>query len=142
MPLIAVTRLRIRSRWFMPFFQWHAFRAARQARMAAGNIDVVLFRDAHRTFWTCTAWKDQEAMRGYMSAEPHRSAMGKLAGWCDEASVVHWTQESGELPTWRAAHERMQNEGRPSRVLHPSPDHLAYRIAAPPQPDGRVARAG
>jgi hypothetical protein len=25
----------------------------------------------------------------------------------------------------------MQAEGRTSKVLHPSPDHLAFRIAAP-----------
>lgn len=142
MPLIAVTRLRIRSPWFLPLFQWHAFRSAGQARAAAGNIELALFNDANRTFWTCSSWKDLESMRGYMSAEPHRSAMRKLAGWCDEASVVHWTQASGVLPTWRAAHERMQHDGRPSRVDHPSPDHLAFRIAVPLQAGDRKAKPG
>lgn len=135
MPLIAVTRLRIRSPWYLPAFQWHAFRAARQARTAPGHLDMALFNDAHRAFWTCTAWTDLEAMRTYLAAEPHRSAMRKLAHWCDEASVVHWTQDSPALPTWGAAHARMQQEGRPSRVDHPSPDHVAFRIAVPRQSD-------
>lgn len=141
MPLIAVTRLRIRSPWFLPGFHWQALRAARQARASVGIIDVALFKDAHRTFWTCTAWQDPDAMRHFMSAEPHRSAMRRLAGWCDEASVVHWTQASGELPTWAVAHARMQREGRPSRVDHPSPDHLAYRIAVPVQANHGGANA-
>lgn len=141
MPLIALTRLRVRSPWFLPMFHWHALRAARQARSAPGNIDVVLFKDAHRTFWTCTAWNDLEAMRDFMSGQPHRSAMRKLADWCDEASVVHWTQESSELPTWRAAHERMQRDGRPSKVHRPSPDHLAYRIAVPRRANDREAKS-
>lgn len=141
MPLIAVTRLRVRSPWFLPRFLWHASRAARQARTTAGNLGVALFQDAQRTFWTCTAWDDAEAMRGYLLAEPHRSTMRKLAGWCDEASVVHWMQASSELPTWRAAHERMQQDGRPSKLDHPSPDHLVYRVAAPRQASGREANA-
>ncbi len=135
MPLIAVTRLRIRSPWYLPAFQWHAFRAARQARTAPGHLDMALFNDAHWAFWTCTAWTDLEAMRTYLAAEPHRSAMRKLAHYCDEASVVHWTQDSPELPSWGAAHARMQQEGRPSRVHHPSPDHVAFRIAVPRQSD-------
>ena len=57
--------------------------------------------------------------------------MRKLALWCDEASVVHWEQASQELPPWPVVHERMQSEGRASRVNHPSQAHLAFRIRAP-----------
>ncbi len=131
MPLISVTRLRIRSAWYMPAFFLQAFRSARQAKAAPGNLAVAVLNEPRRTFWTCTAWSDQESMRAYMSAEPHRSAMRQLAHWCDEASVVHWQQPSGELPQWLAAHQRMQTEGRPSKVVHPSESHLAFRVAAP-----------
>ena len=67
-------------------------------------------------------------MRAFMLAGPHRRAMPKLLEWCDEASVVHWNQESPALPDWREAYRRMVEEGRPSKVNHPSPAHRACEI--------------
>ena len=131
MALIAITRLRIRSAWFMPAFFVHSFRTARQAQRAAGNLAVAVLNERPRTFWTCTAWSDLASMRAYMSAEPHRSVMRKLAHWCDEASVAHWEQPSADLPEWPVAHRRMQEQGRASRVNHPSDAHLAYHVPAP-----------
>jgi heme-degrading monooxygenase HmoA len=115
----------------MPLFLLAAFRSAQQAKAAPGNVAVAVLNDEHRTFWTCSAWSDDDAMRSYMSRDPHRSVMRKLAHWCDEASVVHWEQASRELPPWPVVHERMQYQGRPSRVEHPSESHLAFRVPAP-----------
>jgi len=92
---------------------------------------MTILNDVSRTFWTCTAWKDESDMRAFMMSPPHRNAMPKLIHWCSEAAVVHWTQESPALPDWTEAHRRMVSEGRPSKVSHPSPDHDAFRIAAP-----------
>ena len=39
------------------------FRAARQAKAAQDGILVAVLRDAARTFWTRTVWKDEAAMR-------------------------------------------------------------------------------
>ena len=106
-------------------------RSRNQARSAPGNLGVELLRDAANTYWTCTAWQDESAMRAFMMAEPHRSAMGKLAGWCNEASVVHWNQDTADLPDWIEAHRRMASEGRRSRVRHPTEAHEGFRIPAP-----------
>jgi len=57
--------------------------------------------------------------------------MPRLLEWCDEASIVHWLQESAELPSWDEAHRRIQQEGRRSKVNHPSAAHLAYEIPSP-----------
>ena len=57
--------------------------------------------------------------------------MAKLVNWCDEASVVHWNQESRTLPGWHEAHRRMVTEGRRSKVNHPSSAHEAYKIPPP-----------
>jgi hypothetical protein len=131
MPLISVTRLRIRSARFLPGFFVYAFRSTRQARRTPGNLGAAVFNDSLHTFWTKTAWQDEAAMRAFMRSGPHTLAMPKLAHWCDEASVVHWSQDTAELPAWPEAHRRMQAEGRPSRVRHPSPAHEAFRIAPP-----------
>jgi hypothetical protein len=50
---------------------------------------------------------------------------------CDEAAVVHWTQDSPELPTWPEACQRLKKEGRRSKVNHPSAAHSAYEFPAP-----------
>jgi len=135
--LVAITRLRIRSWRVAPAFAVQALRSARQAKAASGNVGVALLAEAHRTFWTLTMWIDENAMRAFMRAGAHRRVMGKLADWCDEAAVVHWTQEAPIAPSWEQAWQRLQREGRPSRVDRPTPAHANFQIAAP-----RVSRFG
>ena len=131
MPLVSVTRLRIRSWMYLPAFFFRSFRIGNRAKAASGNLGVRILNDHRRTFWTCTAWESEAEMRAFMLAPPHGPAMRKLLEWCDEAAVVHWSQAATEMPTWTEAHERMQREGRPSKVNHPSEDHNRYAIAAP-----------
>ena len=134
MPLISVTRLRVRSIRYLPGFLLFTILSARQAKRAPGNLGMGALRDANSTLWTRTAWRDEAAMRAFMTAPPHRRAMAKLLDWCDEASVVHWTQESSALPDWREAHRKMVADGRRSKVNHPSPAHEAYQIPPPKIP--------
>ena len=131
MPIISVTRLRVRSWTFLPAFLIQSLRIGRQARNAAGNLGVNLLADRRKTFWTCTCWESEAAMRAFMLAGPHGPTMRKLLEWCDEAALVHWSQPGQELPTWMEAHQRMQREGRTSKVNHPSEDQRRFLIAPP-----------
>ncbi len=70
-------------------------------------------------------------MRAFMLAKPHGPTMRRLLEWCDEAALVHWTQAFVELPAWEEAHKRLQQEGRRSKVNHPSEDHVAFAIQVP-----------
>jgi hypothetical protein len=54
--------------------------------------------------------------------------MPKLLNWCDEASVVHWTQDSGPVSEWSEAYRRMVEDGRTSKVDHPSAAQLVHEI--------------
>jgi hypothetical protein len=121
----------VRSIWFLPGFLSYSLKSANQARNSAGNHGVELLRDARNTYWTCSAWHDEAALRAFLLADPHKTAMGKLANWCSEASVVHWQQDTAELPDWQEAHRRMATEGRRSRVRHPSEAHQDFRIPPP-----------
>ena len=129
MIFVSLTRLRVRSIRFMPAFALHALRTNNQVRKAPGFLDGALLPDRAWTFWTLTAWTSHEHMRAYMISGAHKQAMPRLLHWCDEASVAHWTQPALPLPTWAEADHRMRTQGRPSKVLHPSPNHaaLAYR---------------
>ena len=133
---ISVTRLRIRSfLHLLPFFL-HNERVVKQTVRAPGYLGGSLFVDAHRTFWTLTAWESKAAMLAYRNADAHKAAMPKLQHWCDEASVVHWEHADGEgMPAWPEAHKRMIEEGRKSKVRKPSADHEAGVIATPRWPN-------
>jgi hypothetical protein len=66
-----------------------------------------------------------------MLAGVHRKVMPRLLEWCDEAAVAHWNQDALEPPAWDEAHQRLQHEGRTSKVNHPSPAHRRFEIPAP-----------
>lgn len=105
MPVVSITRLRVRSWRFLLGFAWYAFRSSREATKAEGNVAVQVLNDRDRTFWTI--WTTEATMKNFMLAGAHREAMRKLLEWCDEASLVRWTQESSQLPTWPEAHRRL-----------------------------------
>jgi heme-degrading monooxygenase HmoA len=127
MPLVAITRLRLRSVIFELPFIWHAVPSGSQAKRADGCMNTVL-RRAAGAYWTMTMWRDAAAMRAYMTSGAHLKAMPKLIKWCDEAAVAHWQQDSTELPSWKEGEHRLAAEGRLSKVAHPSPAHLAGYI--------------
>ncbi len=82
MPLVAVTRLRLRSLRFLVPFAWYTWRSFEQAKHARGNLGVKLRKAEGITFWTLTAWQDEAAMSRYRITPPHRHAMAKLPEWC------------------------------------------------------------
>jgi hypothetical protein len=131
MPLVSITRLRVRSLRYLPAFLINAFRSAQQAKAASGNLAVSLLSDARFTFWTRTVWNDEQSMRAFMITGAHRSVMPRLLHWCDEASVAHWLQDSPEPPSWQEAYRRLQKEGRRSKVNNPSDAQLRFEIPPP-----------
>lgn len=146
MPFVSITRLRIRAIRFLPGLAVLAIRTRNQVLRAPGFRGGALLNDRAFALWTMTAWDDEASMRGYVLGGAHRIAMPRLVAWCDEASVVHWTQPEDALPSWEEADRRMRADGRPSRVRHPSPDHagLTYRAprltgATPLGPSARAA---
>ena len=129
MNFVSLTRLRIRSIRYLPFFAIHTFRSLRQVRKAPGFQTGALLNDRSWTFWTMTVCDGQESMRQFMSTGSHKQAMPRLLNWCDEASVTHWEQDGSTLPSWEEADRRMRETGRVSKVRNPSPRHadLNYR---------------
>ena len=90
-----------------------------------------MLSDANLAFWTRTLWDNEQSMRAFMAAPVHRRVMPKLLQWCDEAAVTHWLQDSPEPPSWQEVYRRLQQEGRTSKVDHPSAAQLRFEIPAP-----------
>jgi hypothetical protein len=130
MTFVSLTRLRIRSIRYVPLFVLHTLRSLRQVKRAPGFQIGALLPDRSWTFWTMTAWDNQESMRQYMLTGSHKAAMPHLLDWCDEASVAHWHQPEATLPSWGEADQRMRDSGRASKVRNPSPRHsnLSYPV--------------
>ena len=131
MPFVSLTRLRIRAWRYLPIFLVQTFRSAWQAKSAKNCLSVFVLREAHHTFWTRTVWTDAPAMKFFMLSGVHRKVMPSLLEWCDEASVADWVQDSLKPPSWEEAHRRMQQEGRRSKVNHPSEAHQRFEIPTP-----------
>jgi hypothetical protein len=138
MPFVSITRLRIRSWRYLPAFYIQAYRTGRQAATAEGALVVRLLRNKDKTFWTGTVWSSEAAMKAFVLAPPHGPVMRKLLDWCDEASMVHWTQDGDEFPSWQEAHRRLKAEGRPSKVRHPSSAQLSQTFPVPSGSDLRL----
>lgn len=141
MPFISVTRLGLRSLRFLPEFAYRTWASTRQVQRAPGFLGGQTAAEGIAGFWTVTAWRDEASMREYRNTDAHMRAMPKLLGWCDEASVAHWEQNALELPGMSEALGRMVEEGRLSKVRHPSPAHAAKQIAAArrvPRPGPRL----
>ena len=140
MPVISITRLRVRSLYYLPAFALRTLRIALQAKRAEGNLATRLLRDRKNTFWTATSWSSEAAMKAFMLAPPHGPAMRKLLEWCDEASLVHWTQSASDLPAWPEAYLRLLNQGRRSKANNPSSAHLAHAFPEPDRDPRREVR--
>jgi hypothetical protein len=128
MPFVSITRLRVRSWRYLPAFLVQSYRTAGQAKSADGSLAVAVLRDADLTFWTRTMWSEEAAMRSFMRSGAHRRVMPHLSQWCDEAALAHWVQDAVEPPSWQEAHRRLQQDGRRSRVNHPSDAHRRFEI--------------
>jgi Domain of unknown function (DUF3291) len=131
MPFVSVTRLRVRSWRYLPAFLIQSLRALQQAKRADGNLAAAVLRDANLAFWTRTMWTGEAAMRSFMRSGAHRNVMPRLTKWCDGAAVAHWVQDGPEPPTWQEAHRRLRQQGRRSRVDHPTEAHRRFDIPAP-----------
>lgn len=131
MTLVSVTRFRLRSVRFVPFFILHANRTIAQIRKTDGFVAGAVQRDTDLAFWTVTVWRDERAMSAYGTSGAHRKAIPHLADWADEASLVHWIQPSSDLPQWPEAVRRLREEGRSLALRHPALTHPERSFAEP-----------
>lgn len=129
MPVVYITRLRLRSLRFLPQFLFHSWASARQVRSATGFISGVLASENASTYWTITVWADSAATKSYRDSGAHKRAMPKLVHWCDEAATAHFERETPALPSCDMALAQLKVHGRLSKVRYPSSGQHQGEIA-------------
>ena len=128
---VSITRLRVRSLWFMPLFGLHAMRSGSQAAQAEGIVDFSTHVEDPFTHWTKTVWKQESFMKEFRNSGAHQIAMRVLSEICSEAAYTRWQQETPEVPTWEQAHKKLLESGTLSKLKKPSAFHLSGHAAPP-----------
>jgi hypothetical protein len=134
MPIIVVTRLRLRDPAFFDEFFAHAVAVTEQARNSQGNLHADVLAEANNTYWTRTAWLERDLMNAFVGSEPHLSTMDRLPDWCDEATFVDWDQPSADLPDWQDGYVRLVASGQVASLTHATDAHHTRDFPAPVVP--------
>jgi hypothetical protein len=130
-PVIVVTRLRLRDPGLLEEFFAAAVAVLEQARNSDGNLGVDALADANNVWWTLTAWKERRPMLAFVGGEPHRSTMARIDDWCDEATFADWEQHDPGLPDWQASYARIIADGQAANLTHASDAHETRAFPAP-----------
>jgi hypothetical protein len=139
MPVIVVTRLRLRNPSLLDEFFTHAAAVLEQATKSEGNLGADALAEAHDAWWSKTAWQDRAHMEAYTNTEPHLSTEALLDHLCDEATFVDWEQSSPELPDWQTSWRHLVADGHSATLTAQSDANETRAFPAPVEPPASVA---
>ncbi len=71
MPVIVVTRLRLRDPALLDEFFTDAVAAIEQAMKSEGNLGADALADANNAWWSVSAWQERRLMQAYVDSQPH-----------------------------------------------------------------------
>jgi quinol monooxygenase YgiN len=131
MPVIVVTRLRLKDPALLDAFFAEAVAAIEQAQKSEGILGVDALADADNAWWTVTAWRERRLMHAYAGSEPHQSIRTHLDHFCDEATFVDWEQDSPDLPDWQTNWRHLVADGTAGELTSPSAAHQARDFPVP-----------
>jgi hypothetical protein len=120
MPVIVVTRLRLKDPALLDEFFAAAVAATEQAQESDGNLGVDALADANNAWWSISAWQERRPMQAFVDSEPHSSISRRLDHFCDEATFVDWEQDSPDLPDWQTSWRHLTANGNAAELTHPS----------------------
>lgn len=108
MTIVAITGLRLKSRWRVPQFWWHAVRSMIAARQAPGNLSAEA-RTIDGVHYTLSVWTDRAAMRAFLVSRPHLQAMRAFPGFATGKTVSF---EAATAPDFEAVPDILNRLGR------------------------------
>ncbi|MGW3286196.1 DUF3291 domain-containing protein [Streptomyces sp. NPDC001002] len=111
-PLVMASRLELRSLLGVPRFFLLSLVIFQQVRRSPGLIGASLRAEPlKKTFWTLSAWRDQEALNTFNRTDPHAKSVRGLRPGMKGSVFVFWNAEPGQLPiTWDEAQRRLADQ--------------------------------
>jgi heme-degrading monooxygenase HmoA len=107
--LVMASRLPLRSYRTIPRFLALTVSVARQLEGTPGLVGYsLLAQPVRKTFWTLSAWTDEDALNAFARTMPHLAVMGKLRPQMGPTRFVTWTAQGSAVPVaWDDAIERL-----------------------------------
>lgn len=134
MPVIVVTRLRLKDPGLLNDFFTDAVAAIEQAQKSAGSLGADALADADNAWWSVSAWQERRPMRAFVRSEPHVTITTRMDRYCDEATFVDWEQDSPELPGWQTCWQHLVADGNPADLSQPSAANRTRDFPPPVEP--------
>jgi hypothetical protein len=134
MPVIVITRLRLRDPAFFDDFFASAVAVVEQAQGTDGNLGADVLAEANNTYWTRTAWQGRAEMDSFVGSQPHLSTMDHIDDWCDEATFVDWEQPAAGSLDWQEGYRRLVADGQAATLTHATDAHRTRDFPAPVVP--------
>lgn len=131
MPVIVITRLRLKDPAFFNEFFASAVAVVEQAQRSDGNLGAEVLAEANNTYWTRTAWGGRAEMEGFVGSQPHLGTMDRLDDWCDEATFVDWEQATAGAVDWQDGYRRLVADGQVATLTNGTAAHQARDFPAP-----------
>jgi hypothetical protein len=105
---VMASRLELRRLRDVPPFLAAALRIRRQMLASPGVLGVSLIaKPLRRTFWTLSAWQDQDFLRAATGCQPHAETMRRFRPLMAGSSFVTWTA-AGVPIAWQEARRRLE----------------------------------
>jgi hypothetical protein len=83
----------------------------RQVRSTPGALGVSLIAEVgQKTFWTLSAWTDQERLDASVRAEPHAAVMKRFGPRLARAAFTTWSCRVSDLPSPRSNADALWRE--------------------------------
>jgi hypothetical protein len=139
MPVIVVTRLRLRDEALLDEFFTHAVASIEQAMKFDGNLGADALAEANNTWWSVSAWRARDPMRAFVNTEPHLSTMALLDHLCDEATFADWEQDSPALPDWQTSWRHLVADGKSATLTNQSDANQTRAFPAPVEAPASVS---
>lgn len=128
MPIIAVTRARLKSvRFLLPFMRC-SLQCWWKARNAEGNLGSRVRKTRGLRFWTMTMWDNEDSLKAYRDIKLSGQVRSSARQWLEENSIAHWEQEGSRMPSWKDAACLLKEHGHLSEVDHPSESQKSGQI--------------
>jgi heme-degrading monooxygenase HmoA len=131
MPVIVVTRLRLKDPAFFDEFFASAVAVVEQAQGSDGNLAAEVLAEANNTYWTRTAWRGRAEMDSFVGSQPHLGTMDRIDEWCDEATFVDWEQATADAVDWQDGYQRLVADGQVATLTNGTAAHQARDFPAP-----------